>query len=101
MELYEYGFIDLQTRGLYLDFNLYHPTLDRLVLVRVFFEFRPSGGVLPILDYIVFRPDKYHTFFDLFVLGAEGVILLMVLAYIVEEGVHGGAVQVELCLPIA
>lgn len=80
VELYEYGFVDLQTRGLYLDFNLYHPTLDRMVLVRVFFEFRPAGGVLPILDYIVFRPDKYHTFFDFVVLGAEGVILLMVRA---------------------
>ena len=44
VELYEYGFVDLQTRGLYLDFNLYHPSLDRLVLVRVFFEFRPAGG---------------------------------------------------------
>ena len=44
VELYEFGFVDLQTRGLYLDFNLYHPSLDRMVLVRVFFEFRPAGG---------------------------------------------------------
>ena len=43
----------------------------------------PAVGVLPILDYVVFRPDKYHTFFDLVVLGAEGIILLMVLWYIV------------------
>ena len=43
----------------------------------------PAVGVLPILDYVVFRPDKYHTFFDLVVLCAEGIILLMVLWYIV------------------
>ena len=88
VELYEYGFVDLQTRGLFFDFNLYQPTLDRMVLVRIFFEFRPSGGVLPILDYVIFRPDKYHTFFDFVILAAEGVTLLMVLAYIVEEVLH-------------
>jgi hypothetical protein len=41
--LLDHGFIDSQTRALFVDSSSYNPALNIFAIVRILFEFTPSG----------------------------------------------------------
>ncbi|GMH45685.1 hypothetical protein BSKO_13648 [Bryopsis sp. KO-2023] len=80
------NFVDAHTRAVFVDFAVYHPLLDRVCSVRVFFELLQSGGVITDTDIDIFRPYPYQVSTkDIVRLGGEAVVLIMVLAYMGEE----------------
>jgi len=44
--LLDHGFIDSQTRALFVDSSSYNPALNIFAVVRILFEFTPSGKAL-------------------------------------------------------
>ena len=66
---------------MFVDVNLLHPNLERLVLIRVVFEMRQSGGVLPSLQLDVLQFIRYNTTTDLAKLVVECLVMLQVSAY--------------------
>ncbi|KAK9824402.1 hypothetical protein WJX72_010049 [[Myrmecia] bisecta] len=79
------GYIDIQTRALFVDINVWHPQLRYMGIVRILFEMLPSGGVTPWAEIDVFRPYPYTSSADRAYLVLDLVVLAQVFIYIFLE----------------
>ena len=79
------GYIDLHTRFIMVEFNVYNPMIDHLMWVRLMGEMNPAGGVRPTCDVEVVRMYNRHTPTDDAFLFLEIVVALFYFYYFVDE----------------
>jgi len=85
-ELENAGWIDLQTRVVWVDFTTYNANLNLFHIAQMAFEFLPSGGVFPSYTFRVARLYKYaDTILGRAQLAGEIVILFFVVCYLIQE----------------
>ena len=76
------GWTDLSTRALFVQFNLYNPTIEKFSVVNVMLEMPLQGGVVPSVSYSNVRLFKYNSAIDFIVLGLEMLMVLQLLDFI-------------------
>jgi polycystin 2 len=84
-DLFKNLWIDRATRAVFYDFTVYNANINLFCQVRLVFEMPATGGVVP--SYMV-RPVKllrYVSLTDYVILACEGIFLLFLVYYSVEE----------------
>ncbi|KAK5649665.1 hypothetical protein RI129_000694 [Pyrocoelia pectoralis] len=74
-------FLSRGTRVLFLEFATYNPNTNLFCVVKIVFEFPPTGGVLTSYIFRVVRLIRYVTIFDYALLACEVVVLVFILGY--------------------
>lgn len=83
--LREAGWIDEQTRAVFVDLTLLNPSTTFFTAVRHFFLVEASGGVTPQAFYRVHRFFQYENSVDWALFALEAVLYLFVLYFLCEE----------------
>ncbi|KAF2897002.1 hypothetical protein ILUMI_09174 [Ignelater luminosus] len=73
------------TRAVFLDFTVYNANLNLFCVIKIVFEFPPTGGVLPSYSFQTVKLIRYVTSSDYFILACELLVLGFVIYYTVEE----------------
>ncbi|KNC51890.1 polycystic kidney disease 2 [Thecamonas trahens ATCC 50062] len=85
-ELESDGWVDLQTRVVWVDFTTYNANLNLFHIAQMAFEFLPSGGVFPSYTFRVARLYKYaDTALGRAQLAGEIIIMFFVVCYLIQE----------------
>jgi hypothetical protein len=89
-ELRENNWLDITTRAVMLDFNLWNPNLEMYVVVRLLFEVSPIGIWNYNVRVLILKPRYLRLFgnnsaFEWFMTICEAMVLLFVLYYVAEE----------------
>jgi len=80
------NWVDLQTRAVTLDMALLNEALKVHGVIRVVFEFLPTGGVLPSRTIRVLKLDKYaNSETNRGVMAAEVILILFIMWYSFDE----------------
>ncbi|KAG1677778.1 Polycystic kidney disease protein 1-like 2 [Nymphon striatum] len=79
------NWIDKSTRALFVEFGIYNAQVNLFSTVTIVAEFLPGGGIIPYDRIDVFRLQRYHTGFGLFILVCEVTFMLFVIYYTVHE----------------
>ena len=58
---------------------------NKICFHRIFFEFPPTGGILPKLDFHTVKLLRYVNPMDYFVMACEFVYIAFIIYYIIEE----------------
>ena len=78
-------YVDLKTRALIVDLNVYNPQLDRMCLVRLAVEIYPSGRVVTGTIFRSLQLFRWHTMWDVAREVLNGLIMLFVVHYTAIE----------------
>jgi hypothetical protein len=78
-------YIDLQTKVVFVDVNVFNAQLRKLCWVRLVAEMTDAGGVVPSSKYETFTPYEQYTPADYFYDGLWAIVLLFYLHYTREE----------------
>ena len=82
LQMRDSKWIDRQTRAVFVDFNLYNPALDYLVVVKLVAEFPASGGAFTkMYTRMVKAQHIYPRGWGVHALVLEGVLLFVILVY--------------------
>ena len=84
-ELKEGLWIKRGTRYVAVDFTLYNANLNYFCIVKLSFEFPPTGGIMSYGEYRTVKLLRYITKSDYALMGAEFIFAFMVIYYLVEE----------------
>ena len=84
-ELKKNLWIDQGTRFLTIDFTVYNGNVNLFAVVKLFFEFPPTGGIFPQQDIQIIKLLKYAEYTDFLLLASELLFILFILYYCVEE----------------
>lgn len=85
-ELRADGWLDLQTRVVWVDFTTYNANLNLAHVAQMSFEFMPSGGIFPAYTYRVMRIYKYpDTALGRAQLAGEIILLFFIAYYLLQE----------------
>jgi len=76
------GWTDLSTRAVFVEMNLYNPTIDRYSIINMMFEMPLHGGVVASTTYTNVRLFKYTNGLDYVVLFFEIFMMLQLLEFI-------------------
>ncbi|XP_076315760.1 polycystin-2-like protein 1 [Tachypleus tridentatus] len=85
MELKLYRWIDQATRAVFLDFTVYNANVNLFCVVRLVFEFPPTGGMIPSWNFETSKLIRYTSTNDFFIAGLEVIFVIFTLYYFVEE----------------
>jgi hypothetical protein len=78
------SFLDVASRALFVDLTVYNGNINLFMVVRLLFEFPPSGGVLASANWASVKLLRYVTTGD-FVIAAFEVIFFMFIVYFTFE----------------
>lgn len=84
-DLREGGWVDLHTRAVFVNFALYNGNINEFLVGKVYFEFLPSGGVVPGFDFDVLNLSSYAGDRGRRLLVCEVVLVLFIIFYTAEE----------------
>jgi hypothetical protein len=88
-DLHEWGWVDVQTRALVVEVNVFNPNVNIIIANRLLFEFSPTGKLLPTHQVFVL-PTKY---LDMRTSGPESVFFtlqaLLAITQLCFLGYHG------------
>ena len=84
-ELKKNLWLDRGTRFLSLDFTVYNGNVNLFAVVKLFWEFPATGGIIPGKDIQIIKLLKYAEYTDYLLLTSELVFILFILYYCVEE----------------
>ena len=84
-ELKKNLWLDRGTRFLSLDFTVYNGNVNLFAVVKLFWEFPATGGIIPGKDIQIIKLLKYAEYTDYILLTSELVFILFILYYCVEE----------------
>eukprot|EP00935_MAST-01C_sp_MAST-1C-sp1_P002144 g2144.t1 len=84
-DLKESHYIDLQTKALFVDINVYNAMLRKLCYVRLVAEMTDAGGVRTSSKYETFTPWKSYSVEDFVYDGLLVVVFLFYVHYAFEE----------------
>lgn len=76
--LQDNDFVDIRTRAVFVDFTVFHAVLERMCIVRIFFELPQGGGVQGAVDVDIINPYPYKRASDFVRFAAEMLVLLQV-----------------------
>lgn len=85
LELKENLWLDRGTRAVFVDFTVYNANINLFCIVRLVVEFPPTGGVIPSSTFRTVKLLRYVTAMDYFIMACEGIFVLFILYYSVEE----------------
>ena len=84
-ELREFLWIDRGTRLLVVDLTFYNANVNYFSVIKIFFEFPPTGGLVKGIDMRTVKLVRYVNNSDYFTMGFEVIFSILVLYYCVEE----------------
>ncbi|GJQ68934.1 putative calcium ion binding protein [Trypoxylus dichotomus] len=73
------------TRAVFIDFTTYNANVNLFCVVKLMFEFPPTGGVIPTAFFYTLKLLRYATPFDYIILACELLHFGFVLFYLAEE----------------
>lgn len=76
------------TRAVFLDFTVYNANINLFCVVRLVAEFPPTGGVVTSFAMKTVKLLRYVSMQDYIVLACEGIFVLFIAYYIVEEAIE-------------
>ena len=83
------------TRVVFIDFTVYNANLNMFCVVRQVFEFPAAGGILADSSYTAMKLIRYTTVGDYVVMGAEIILFVFLIFYVIEEVVEIAALKKE------
>uniref|UniRef100_A0A1I8FPC1 EF-hand domain-containing protein n=1 Tax=Macrostomum lignano TaxID=282301 RepID=A0A1I8FPC1_9PLAT len=84
-ELFTGLWIDRGTRVVFVDFTVYNANINLFCVVKLVLELPATGGAIPSSDFRTVKLLRYVEPKDYFVLVCEGIFMLFICYYIVEE----------------
>ena len=84
-ELVENLWFSRGTRALFLDFTVYNANLNLFCVVSLLFEFPATGGTITSGTFRTVKLIRYVSMFDYFIMACEGVYILFIIYYAIEE----------------
>lgn len=84
-ELKEGLWIGRGTRYISLDFTLYNANINLFCVIKMNFEFPPTGGILPTAQFGTVKLLRYITPSEYALMGLEVVFAIFVAYYVIEE----------------
>lgn len=92
-ELKQGQWITQGTRYVSIDFTIYNANINLFCVIKLVFEFPAVGGVIPSQQLTTVKLLKYNNPEDYLLMACEGIFVLYILYYIVEESleikIHG------------
>ncbi|XP_046991289.1 polycystin-2-like [Schistocerca americana] len=77
--------INRSTRAVFLDFTVYNANINLFCVIKLLFEFPPTGGVLSSHDFTTMKLIRYVEPLDYAVMGFEFLFIFFVLFFTMEE----------------
>ncbi|XP_068718371.1 polycystin-2-like protein 1 [Montipora capricornis] len=77
--------LDRGTRAVFIDFTVYNANINLFCIVRLLFEYPATGGCIPSFNFRTVKLIRYVTNLDYFVMGCEGIFILFIIYYTIEE----------------
>lgn len=77
--------LDRGTRSVFIDFTVYNANINLFCIVRLLFEYPATGGCIPSFNFRTVKLIRYVTSMDYFVMGCEGIFVLFMIYYTIEE----------------
>ncbi|PAA70221.1 hypothetical protein BOX15_Mlig009158g1 [Macrostomum lignano] len=87
-ELYSGLWVDRATRVAFVDFTVYNANINLFCVIKLVMEFPATGGALPSWEFRTVKLLRYVEPMDYFVLVCEGIFMLFICYYIVEEAIE-------------
>jgi len=80
--------LDRGTRVVFLDFTVYNANINLFCVIRLVVEFPATGGAIPQWVFRTVKLIRYVTVGDYFVMACEGIFVLFILYYLIEESIE-------------
>ncbi|XP_013419423.1 polycystic kidney disease 2-like 1 protein isoform X2 [Lingula anatina] len=80
--------LDRGTRVVFVDFTVYNANINLFCVIRLVVEFPATGGAIPSWSFRTVKLIRYVSIGDYFVLACEGIFLLFIIYYIIEEALE-------------
>jgi len=77
--------LDRGTRAVVIDFTVYNANINLFCIVSLILEYPATGGCIPFTMFRTLKLIRYVTNMDYFVLACEGMFVLFLLYYSIEE----------------
>lgn len=84
-ELKQNLWLDRGTRVVFMDFTVYNANINLFCIIKLILEFPATGGVIPSFNFRTVKLIRYVTNFDYFVMACEGIFILFIVYYTIEE----------------
>ncbi|XP_031573831.1 polycystic kidney disease 2-like 1 protein isoform X2 [Actinia tenebrosa] len=84
-DLKENLWLDRGTRAVFIDFSVYNANINLFCIVRLLFEYPATGGCIPSFNFRTLKLIRYVDAFDHFVMACEGIFILFIIYYTIEE----------------
>ncbi|XP_066304092.1 polycystin-2-like protein 1 isoform X2 [Branchiostoma lanceolatum] len=88
LELFTNLWTDRGTRVVFIDFTVYNANINLFCVVRLTAEFPPTGGLIPSFNFRTVKLLRYVTNYDFFIMACEGLYVLFIIYYIIEEALE-------------
>jgi len=83
--LQENLWLDRQTRAVIIDISVYNANINMFCIMTLILEFPPTGAAVPYYQFNTLKLLRYVTTLDHFVMACEGILVIFLIYYIVEE----------------
>lgn len=77
--------LDRGTRVVFIDFTVYNANINLFCIIKLVFEYPATGGCIPSFTFRTVKLIRYVTAFDHFVMACEGIFILFIIYYTIEE----------------
>nr|AKN21727.1 PKD2-1 [Schmidtea mediterranea] len=77
--------LDHGTRAVFIDLTVYNANVNLYCVIKLIFEFPPTGGIIPSSQFRTLKLIRYETGYDFFILFCEIVVIFYVIYYFIEE----------------
>lgn len=77
--------LDRGTRVVFIDFTVYNANINLFCIIKLVFEYPATGGCIPSFTFRTVKLIRYVTAFDHFVMACEGIFILFIVYYTIEE----------------
>jgi len=84
-ELKKNLWVDRGTRAVMIDFTVYNANINLFCIVTLVMEYPATGGCIPFHMFRTLKLIRYVTTMDYFIMGCEGLFVLFLLYYTIEE----------------
>lgn len=84
-ELKQNLWLDRGTRVVFIDFTVYNANINLFCIIKLVFEYPATGGCIPSFTFRTVKLIRYVTAFDHFVMACEGIFILFIVYYTIEE----------------
>jgi polycystin 2 len=84
-ELKKNLWVDRGTRAVMIDFTVYNANINLFCIVTLVLEYPATGGCIPFHMFRTLKLIRYVTTMDYFIMGCEGLFVLFLMYYTIEE----------------